>query len=108
MGTLVTAQEYFFVPFSGSNLTPGQRAINTTMSKSCVTFEWYFREIKRYWAFVDFKRMMKLKESAVGMLYIAVVLLTNARNCLHVNAISQYFHCAPLALEEYMIHRDDA
>ena len=44
------------VPFQGSNLNANQRAFNTSMSKSRITVEWIFKEIKMYLPVLDNKR----------------------------------------------------
>ena len=90
------------VPFQGSNLTHSQRALNVAMSRVRVTVEWAFKEVKLYWTTVDFKRKMRFAESPVGALYLAAMLLTNMRNCIYPNTISQYFRCLPPTLDEYL------
>ena len=92
-------------PFSGSNLSDIEKAFNKAMARSRVTVEWFFKEVKLYWSYVDFKRKMRTREHAVGAIYVAAVLLTNMRNCIYPNSISQYFECPPPSLEEYMTHR---
>ena len=42
-----SARYFLYVPFSESKLSDAQKAFNTAMSKSRVTVEWYFREVKR-------------------------------------------------------------
>ena len=99
-----SARYFLYVPFSGSNLSDAQKAFNTTMAKSRVTVEWYFREVKRYWTLLDYRRKLRVKEAAVGSLYLAAILLTNVRNCCYPNTISQYFGSQPSTMEES--HRD--
>lgn len=94
------------VPFDGSNLTAGQRAFNEAMSTVRVTVEWIFKEIKLYWASVDFKRKLRVEESPAGMLYLGAMLLTNMRNCCYPNTVSQYFNVTPPSLEVYLQHKD--
>ena len=90
-----SARYFLYVPFSGSNLSDAQKAFNTAMAKSRVTVEWYFREVKRYWTLLDYRRKLRVKEAAVGSLYLAAILLTNVRNCCYPNTISQCFGCHP-------------
>ena len=97
---------YLEVPFQGSNLSAQQRAYNKLMSSVRITVEWIFKEVKLCYTTVDYKRKLKLFESPIGWLYIASVLLSNVRDCIYPNQISQYFNCAPPKLEEYLSHRD--
>ena len=83
-----SARCFLYVPFSGSNLCEARSALNKAMAKSRAV-EWFFIEVKRYWTLVDFKRKMRVRESAVGAMYIAAVILTNVWNCCYPNTISQ-------------------
>ena len=98
---------YLEIPFQGSSLTSYEKAYNGAMSKGRVTVEWYFKEVKLYWSTMDYKRKLRTGESPVGALYIAALLLTNIRNCVYPNTISQYFKCSPPTLEEYISHKDN-
>ena len=93
------------VPFQGSNLNANQRAFNASMSKSRITVEWIFKEVKMYLPVVDNKRKMKLWESPVGLLYISTMVLCNLRNCIYPNQISAYFGVSPPSLDEYLKER---
>lgn len=97
---------YVEVPFAGANLTDVERAFNGAMSKGRVTVEWYFKEVKQFWGILDSKRKLRVREGPVGLAYRAGVLLTNMRNCISPNQISQYFRCSPPTLEEYISHKD--
>ena len=93
------------VPLQGSNLSAARRAFNVAMARSRINVEWYFKEVKSHWTSMDFKRKLRVREAAVGSLYIVAVLLTNVRNCVYPNSISQYFNCLPPSLEEYLEHK---
>lgn len=101
-----SARAYLDVPFSGSNLTPAQKSANCATAAVRVTVEWMYKEVKLYWSTVDFKRKMRIGEAPVGLLYIAAMLLTNFRNCIYPNTVSQYFNCNPPSLEEYLLHKE--
>lgn len=96
---------YLEVPFSGAHVTYGQRAFNKAMASVRVTVEWFFKIVKKYWTAVDFKRKMRIGLGPVGLVYSSAMLLTNIRNCLHPNQISQYFSCPPPSLHEYLTHK---
>ena len=46
-------------------LNPAQREFNTAMSKARISVEWVFGEILRYFAFLDFKKNLKIPFNAV-------------------------------------------
>eukprot|EP00171_Calliarthron_tuberculosum_P019957 IDg19957t1 len=82
---------HVYSPLEGPrhNWTPykqsAQRAFNLAISRVIVTVEWVLKEIKLYWTSVDYRRKMLVTESPVGAMYIAAMLLTNMRNCVHPN-----------------------
>ena len=88
-------------PYRGNNLTILQQAFNTAMSNVRVSVEWLFEEILTYFAFLDFKKNLKVRLSAVGKMYIVCALLTNARTCLYKSQTSNFFDVEPPMLEDY-------
>lgn len=100
-----SARVFLEIPFDGASLSAVKKAFNKAMSKSRVTVEWFFKEVKLLWSFVDCKRRLRLKQMPVGLLYRAAVLLTNFRNCVEANEISQFFNCPPPSLDEYISTR---
>jgi hypothetical protein len=83
--------------------TAQQAAYNKSMSHVRVSVEWLFADITNWWAFIDFKKKLKLNLSAVGKFYLTCALLTNARTCLYGNVTSQYFEIDPPSLEDYFV-----
>ena len=86
------------VQIEGKNLNAEEQSCNKSMSRCRISVEWLFKEIKMQWTSPDFKRKMKVGESAVGSLYLAVMLLSNRRNCCYPNTISQLFSYTPPSL----------
>ena len=84
-------------------VTPQQQAFNKSMSKVRIAVEWLFGDIANWWAFVDFKKNLKLGLSAIEKIYLTSALLTNARTCLYGNVTSEYFDISPPTLEEYFL-----
>ena len=82
-------------------INPNEREFNTRMSKVRVSVEWLFSDISNWFAFIDFKKNLKIDLSAVGKMYLFCTLLTNARTCTYGNMTSDYFDCEPPTLEEY-------
>ncbi|GAU88549.1 hypothetical protein RvY_01231-1 [Ramazzottius varieornatus] len=75
---------------------------NTLMSKLRQSVEWCFKEVVTKFAFVDFRKQMKLYEKPVNRIYRVAVLLTNCHNCLYPNQTSRYFDLEPPSLFEYL------
>ena len=71
------------------------------MSSVRVSVEWVFGEIAEYFAFIDFKKNLKIALSEVGTMYIVCALLRNARTCLYGSSTSRFMEVDPPSLEEY-------
>ena len=100
-------QRWFIdVPFQGSNVSPAQVAFNRAMSSVRISVEWVFKVVKMQFPTIDFKRKMKVRESPVGMMYLATILLSNVRNGLYPNQIYTYFDCPPPDLNTYLAHKN--
>ena len=89
-------------PFKGAHLNNGQKDFNAWMSRVRVAVEWPFGGITEYFAFVDFKKNMKLYLQAVGKLYLVSTILYNARVCLYGSTTSKFFEVEPPILEDYL------
>ena len=66
-----------------------------------MSVEWVFGDVVKYFTFTDFKKNLKLGQSAVGKIYIVCALLRNALTCLYGNNTAAFFELRPPALEEY-------
>lgn len=89
-------------PFKGAHLTNAQKDFNTSMSSVRVVVEWPFGGIATYFAFVDFKKNLKLYLQEVGKLYLVSTILYNARVCLYGSTASTFFEVQPPTLEDYL------
>ena len=89
-------------PFKGAHLTPQEEEFNKKMSKIRECVEWGFGDIVCQFAFVDFKKNLKLFLQPVAKYYLVATLLTNCRTCLYGNQTSQYFGVDPPELEAYL------
>ena len=95
-------REHLQGPFRrGINLTPEEAGYNRAMSHARVAVEWVFADIKNYFAFLDFKKKLKIGLSAIGKMYSACALLHNARTCLYGNLTSSHFDIHPPQLRDY-------
>lgn len=88
-------------PFQNAILTQQQRDYNKSMSKVRIAVEWLFKDIVNWFAFLDFKKNLKVGLSAVGKMYIVSALLTNARTCLYGNQTSTFFQIEPPDIDHY-------
>ena len=88
-------------PFRNPVLTQRQKDYNKSMSAVRVSVEWLFNDIASWFAFIDFKKNLKVGLSAVGKMYIICALLTNARTCMYGNITSNFFQINPPNIEDY-------
>ena len=73
------------------------------MSKVRISVEWMFNEIIKYFAFLEFKKNLKIGLSPVGKTYSVSALPTNTRTCLYKTQTSEFFNIDPPNLEEYFM-----
>ena len=85
------------------NLNQQQKDYNQAMSQGRTPVEWVFGDIANYFAFLDFKRTLKINMKAIKKMYSVCTLLTNAHTCLYQSIISSYFGMEPPLLDEYFI-----
>ena len=74
----------------------------------CVKFqtvEWGYDKIVRYWAFLDYKKAMKIQQCAILLMWHLAIFLTNCLTCAKGgNQISKFFNIEPPSLEEYLLN----
>lgn len=88
-------------PYRHANLTDEEAAFNSSMSSVRVAVEWVFGNITTYFAFLDFKKNLKIGLSPVGKMYSVCGLLRNALTCLHGSTTSSFFGLQPPTIQEY-------
>ena len=71
------------------------------MSQVRTAVEWIFGDILNFFAFLDFKKDLKLGLSAVGKMYVTCALLKNAHTCIYGNSTSNYFNIDPPDIVTY-------
>ena len=90
--------------YKGRQLPPASVAFNAVMCPIRTSVEWGYEKIVRYWAFLDFKKQMKIQRCALVPMWRLGVFLTNCLTCAKGgNQISKYFGVAPPSLEEYIL-----
>jgi hypothetical protein len=96
-------RRWLLSPFKGSTITAAQADYNKRMSSARVSVEWSFGDILRFWAFLDFKKNLKVFLSPVAKYYLVGTLLTNCLTCERGgNQTSRFFGVVPPSLEEYL------
>ena len=88
-------------PFRAGHLTADEEAFNSSMSKVRSSVEWVFNDITSYFAFLDFKKNLKIGFSPVGTMYSACDLLRNALTCFYGSNTRTYFDLQPPTIHEY-------
>lgn len=89
-------------PFRGVQLTNDQRQFNSRMSKVRTSVEWGFGKITQNFAYLDFKKNLKVLFQPVAKYYIVAVVLTNCHTCLYGSLTGAYFNLEPPSLESYL------
>lgn len=88
-------------PFKKGHLTADEEAFNSSMSKVRSSVEWVFNDITSYFAFLDFKKNLKIGLSPVGTMYSTCGLLRNALTCFYGSSTSSFFDLQPPTIQEY-------
>jgi len=94
--------EFLITPFKDTHLSDDQREFNKRMSSVRESVEWGFQKIISLFAFLDFKKNLKLHLQPVGKYYLVGALLTNCHTCFNNSQVSSYFGIAPPSLSEYL------
>ena len=88
-------------PFMHIRQNQQQIDFNRAMSKVRIEVEWVLNDISNFFAFLDYKKNLKIGLSPIGKIYLVCVLLTNARTCLYKSMSSKYFGIDPSSLQQY-------
>lgn len=91
------------VGFNRAFATPPQLIFNSAMSASREAVEWNYKDTKQQFTAMDFRRMLKVRKSPVGLMYKMSALLWNVKVCLHGGGqVANYFRCTAPTLQQYM------
>ena len=86
----------------GAQLTARQAQFNKRMSKVRISVEWGFGKISQLFAFLDFKKNLKVLLQPVGKYYLVGSILINCHTCLYGSVTSTHFNVMPPTLENYL------
>ena len=89
-------------PFRGVRLTNDEQFFNTQMSKVRVSVEWGFGKICQNFAYLDFKKNLRVLLQPVGKYYLVASILVNCHTCLYGSQTSTFFNLEPPSLETYL------
>lgn len=82
-----------------ANLNLYQTTLGVAMASGRVTVELMLKDLKQEFGTADIKRKTKLLDAAIGLLYLAYMLLSNCRACMYPNQTSLYFKRTPPSLK---------
>lgn len=94
--------KHIISPFRGAHLTEPEKIFNAQMSNVRVCVEWGFGKITQYFAYLDFKRNLKVLLQPIGKYYMVGALLINCHTCLYDSVTGVYFGLEPPSLETYL------
>ena len=67
-----------------------------------VSVEWAFGKVVQYFAFLDFRKNLKVLLQPIGKYYIVGVILANCRTCLYGSTTSSFFNLPLPDLQTYL------
>jgi hypothetical protein len=92
-----------FKRLPGQELPPDRQAFNATYSPMRTCVEWGYEKVVRHWAYIDFKKQMKMELVRMEAMWLGAFWLTNVVTCVRGgNQISEFFELPPPTLEEYL------
>ena len=89
-------------PFRCAQLSQQEQEFNKRMSAVRTSVEWGFGKISQYFAYLDFRKNLKVLLQPVGKYYLVWTLLVNCHTCLYGSQTSSYFDLTPPSLETYL------
>ena len=95
-------RNFLLCPFKGANITEEQQNFNRSMSSVREAVEWEFGKIVSLFAFLDFRKNLKVLLQPVAKYYLLGALLKNCHTCLNSSQTSHYFAVVPPTHEEYL------
>ena len=81
-------RDYPLSPFKGAHLTEEESAFNQAMSSVRECVEWEFGKILNIFAFLDYKKNLKIYLQPVAKYYLIGALLANCHTCIYGNQTS--------------------
>ena len=85
---------YLQKAYAGAALTQQQTIFHTDMAAVRQSVEWSFGDITVMWAFVDFKKNLKIDLQSLALYYMVADLLTNCHTILRGQQNVQVLRCS--------------
>lgn len=83
--------------------SPQELAHNSAMNAARTAVEWTYKDVKQMWTSQDYKRMLKVRQAPISLMYKGAALLWNIKICLQNGGQTQhFFKCAPPSLQRYL------
>lgn len=86
--------------------TPNRNAAgeleNIEMARVRIAVEWGFSKLYSNFAFIDYKKNLKIYKQNIGVMINAAAILINVHTCLYGSEVSSYFKQKPPKIEEYL------
>lgn len=95
-------QQYIIPPYRGAAITPLQAQFNSRMSTVRECVEWSFGKVTQYFAFLDFKKNLKILLQPIAKYYIIGALFTNCHTCRYGSITTTFFDVQPPDIETYL------
>ena len=89
-------------PFRGAHIADDEQAFNTEMSKVRTCVKWGFGKICLNFAYLDFKKNLKVLLQPVGKYNLVASILIDCHTCLYGSQTSTFFNLDPPSLETYL------
>jgi hypothetical protein len=94
--------DVLFAPFKKVVLSADEQWFNDNMKVVREPVEWSFGKICSLWAFLDYKKGVKVGQGNAGKYFQVATFLTNCHSCLYGNETSQFFKTEAPELEDYL------
>ncbi|CAC5395948.1 unnamed protein product [Mytilus coruscus] len=92
---------HLIAPYRGAALTAEEQEFNKLMSAVRVSVEWTFGKVISLFAFLDFKKNLKMYLQPVGKYYVVATIFSKCHTCLYGSETGTFFGLNPPTLEEY-------
>lgn len=81
--------------------TERQNLENRCLSSCREVIEWDYGDVGKYWAFVDYKKTLKLRQMMIGRVYFVAMLLRNAYVTMNGCNTSTFYELMPPDFEDW-------
>lgn len=98
----VTFLSHISARYDNDPNTDRQNLENRSLSSCREVIEWDYGDIGKYWAFVDFKKNLKLRKMMIGRIYFVAMLLRNAYVTMNGCNTATFYDLLPPDFEDWV------